>query len=382
MEAMMNISDEAIRKAAILIAALDTAAADTLLDGMDEALAARVRAACMDLDEVEAAEQQRVIQQFMRGDAPPIEEPTAAARIESLDELDLSSAVSLAEYLAPPPAATLLADTATASSEPTNEFGIPESMSGEELATALAREHAQTIAVVLAHVAPRTAAAALARLAAAQQAEVARRIANLRHVDGEALRELQAGLRETLGDRVGKNSIEQSGFEAMKRIWQEASAGQRTALEQSLRRRDLRLLSDLADAGGPSEYSNPAGEPLAEDKETQTASSPMAHAPSCSMSFDDLAHLDGAGLRRVLERAENRTLLLALAGASSELVDRVYQQLPRREAQRLRQQIEQQGPIALRDVHEAQRRLAALVGKLAAAGEIEIPDTQRFAAAG
>jgi hypothetical protein len=44
MEATMNISNEAIRKAAILVAALDTAAADALLESMDEAVAARVRA--------------------------------------------------------------------------------------------------------------------------------------------------------------------------------------------------------------------------------------------------------------------------------------------------------------------------------------------------
>jgi flagellar motor switch protein FliG len=99
------------------------------------------------------------------------------------------------------------------------------------------------------------------------------------------------------------------------------------------------------------------------------------------MPFETLTQLDAAALRRVLQRVPNRTLLLALAGASGELVARVYQQLPRRDAERLRRQIEQQGPIALRDVHEAQRRLAALAAKLAAAGEIEIPDTRRFAAA-
>jgi flagellar motor switch protein FliG len=66
-------------------------------------------------------------------------------------------------------------------------------------------------------------------------------------------------------------------------------------------------------------------------------------------------------------------LLLALAGTSAEFIDRLYRQLPRPEAQRLRRQIEQQGPITLRDVAESQRRLALLAEKLADDGEIEIP---------
>jgi hypothetical protein len=56
-----------LRKAAVLICSLDADSADELLDQMSEGQAERVRAAIMDLGEVDEAEQRTVMAEFLRG---------------------------------------------------------------------------------------------------------------------------------------------------------------------------------------------------------------------------------------------------------------------------------------------------------------------------
>ncbi len=383
MEATMNISDEAIRKAAILVAALDTAAADALLESMDEQLAARVRASYMELVNVDEAEQQRVIEQFMGGGAKCEEAATLISPAKTsvmLDELTLSSAIPLADYLSNnrPIEDTQHASALASEASEQRIFSFLEAATGEELAVALKGEHPQTIAVVLANVEPATAGAALARLSPAQQADVARRIADLRQIDGDALAELQTALRESLGGRFSRSSAQPNGRDALQRIWSEATAADKSALEKNLRQREASLLSTLVAASGMSASPEPATSlPVA--TETNVGERVRnKHPITPTMSFEALSELDSASLERVLQKAEGRTLLLALAGASPAFIEQVYRQLPKREAQLLRRQIEQQGPIVLRDVTEAQRRVAVIASRLAAAGEIQVPGARRF----
>jgi hypothetical protein len=200
-----------------------------------------------------------------------------------------------------------------------------------------------------------------------------------------------------MGEQIGQNNFQRNGLDAMKRIWREASPRDKCSLQRNLSERDARLLLDLAaiDATPPVAIREWEGEAPAEpeprnDEPQKRAGTshpaqlelrPPNHEGLPTIEFETLVELDNASLGRVLRQAQGRLLLLALAGASSTFIQRVYRQLPRREAQLLQRQIEQQGPIALRDVAEAQRRLAALAGKLAAAGEIEIPRTRRLAMA-
>src|SRR3712207_1018218 len=59
-----------LRKAAILVSALDQATADALLDQMDPDQDARVRRALVDLEEIDPREQRAVIDEFFRGGLP------------------------------------------------------------------------------------------------------------------------------------------------------------------------------------------------------------------------------------------------------------------------------------------------------------------------
>ena len=158
--------------------------------------------------------------------------------------------------------------------------------------------------------------------------------------------------------------LSQTGLTALKNIVATAS-GAGIALFENLQRSDAALAKQL-NAAQPS-------------RETNTPSSRVPPQPQ--IEFDDLMQLDDADLGCVLQKTTGRVLLLALAGASKTFIEKIYRQLPRADAQALRQQIEQQGPIRLRDVEEAQRRIGLVAAQLAESGEINLPAPRRFTVA-
>jgi hypothetical protein len=170
-------------------------------------------------------------------------------------------------------------------------------------------------------------------------------------------------------------------LDAMKRIWQEASVGEKSTLLRHVRQRDARLFIDVVASESAPPTVTVSLEPTMSLELAPPAVPRKPRAPLPTIAFEALADFDAATLGSILQRIESRTLLLALAGASTALMDRVYGQLPRRDAQLLKRQIEQQGPISLRDVAEAQRRVAALAVKLVYEGEIEIPGVRNLESA-
>ena len=62
----MKLSNDGLRKAAILVASLDTAAADAVLDQLTPEQARQVREIVMEMDDIDQGEQRRVIDEFSR----------------------------------------------------------------------------------------------------------------------------------------------------------------------------------------------------------------------------------------------------------------------------------------------------------------------------
>lgn len=373
----MNDTNEAIRSAAILVSALDVAAADALLESMDADTAARVRACVMELEEIDPDEERAVIEQFMgRGER----RGEAVEEVEATDELH--GAVSLEDFLAnnmeadaeSSPGRIVVSDKSVL---PQSPFGFLDTAPREALYDALRHEHPQAIAVVLAHVTPPLAAEVMQRLPAKVQADVARRIIRLEPVDRETLRVVESGLEELIGSQLVQHGS-QSGLATMQNILSATSGESRCAIVANMHRQEAALVEH--DADDNDERAEAADDRLHTTNAYPSQSQPETQLPA-AITFDDFTHFSDADLGRVLHKAGGRVLLLALAGASDELMRRVYAQLPRREAGLLRRQIEQQGPISLRDVEAAQRRLARLASAMADEETIKPPPQKRFTVA-
>lgn len=321
-----------LRKAAILVASLDTPTADAILGQMAEEQVAQVRRMMVELGEIEPEEQQRVIDEFFQGSPPrrTVDEERGGGV-----ELDAGLARRLEQGSAPE------ADGGAESSE---QERIPfrflrEAHSGR-LTPFLAGEHPQTIALVASHLPPQRAAGLLAALGASLQAEVLRRLADLEQADPEILLEVERGLESKIIESARSERRRTAGLNTVKGILQAADPSAKRTLLANLARHDRRLAGTL-----------------------------RPH----QIEFSELERLDEAALAKVFSQATPELTYLALAGASQNLMDRLLGQLSPAETRQFTRAIENLGPMRLSDVEEAQQRIAELARQLALEGEIELP---------
>ncbi len=189
----MNLPNEqprepGIRKAAVLVASLDTADAGAILDRLPSEQAARVRQAVVDLGEISPQEQRWVVDEFHRiGTMVPKGQP---AGIELDDQ----------------------------------PFSFLQEAEGEKLAAVLMAERPQTIALVLSHLSPARAARVLGSLPGSLQVEIIHRLINLEETDPEILREVERVLQSRLAEQLGMRR-RVAGIQAVAGIL-DASAGE------------------------------------------------------------------------------------------------------------------------------------------------------------
>jgi flagellar motor switch protein FliG len=372
-------ADDGIRKTAILIESLDQPTAEVLFGQLSLDLAAQVRAALLELGEVDPQERAQVLAEFLNAgsasDTKPEEiglDPAAGALAEDLAADSAAVVVPMLEEASRQAAGNQVeaslrneescrqAMTGLLSSAVDHRLereSPPAAASTAALARGLTHEHAQTICLVMAHLSPRQAADLLQRLAPARQAEVLRRLGQLETAAPEVLR----GLGEAL---------QPWGFAAPGEI--SAVPGRSPSVEPSF------------PAGtGPGRGQEAAGRTRPRLHTGQYPDRPTAcaaesgEAPSLA-EFDDLVRLDDAALARVFGAAEPETVLLALSGANRDLIDRIVRHLPSAAGRTLRRQLESLGPTRLRDIELAQQQLAELAGQMCRQGLIHVPSRRRF----
>jgi flagellar motor switch protein FliG len=89
-------------------------------------------------------------------------------------------------------------------------------------------------------------------------------------------------------------------------------------------------------------------------------------------TFDDLLRIDSSGIQLLLRDVEKDKLALALKGASEELKDLFLDNMSKRAAKMMKEDMEAMGAVRLRDVDEAQAIIVSSAKALADAGEIMI----------
>ncbi len=335
----MNATDPGIRKAAVFIAALDCPAADALLDRLPDAQARRVRDAVVALREVGAGEQRRVRDEFLRERS--VAPPADAGGIE----LDGGPAGADAGTRSNPARGC---EAETDGNRP--PFAFLSEAAGGDLAKALQSERPQTIALVLAHLPPHRASEVLARLDPAGQAEVIRRLANFEEADPGIVREVEQTLQSRVARQWGIRPNRVVGMKAVQEILEVGEPGLGRTIAETL---------GTGGKGRPERAAEPA------------------------LRFEELPRLDSGSLAGLFRTAGGPLAATALLGAPAALVRRVLDGLPREHSRWLRRTLDEPGPVRLRDVEEARRRIAQLATELQREGRLEVgPAESRMALTG
>jgi flagellar motor switch protein FliG len=349
-----------LRKAAVLIRSLDADSAASLLAQLSVEEAEALRAAAQSLGPIDPEERADVAAEFRR--AAPIAAKPAADGVE----LRLTRPV---EY--EPSAASPLPSFATSA----KRFEFLEDAPMDSLVPYLSREHVQTIALVLSHLAPARAAAVLAAMPQKLQADVIERLALLGETDPEIVVVVERELAEWMARRAISRLSSPRGSDSVASILAAADATTRGEIMANLKTHKVGLARRLAVAEPAANRRSAAkGTPSAPSlarKQTQSHSEAVSSprrvrrrlktmpAPP-PLNFDALIELNDRLLAALLREVDPNVLALALVGSRDEFIDRVCGRMPRRTAREFRRRLQQIGPTRLSDVEAAQQTVARI----------------------
>ena len=209
-----------------------------------------------------------------------------------------------------------------------------------QLVTFLKDEHAQIIALVLAHLTAAQSAEVLSGFAPEQQAEVAHRIAMMDRTSPEMVRLVE----EELGRRMGSLLAHQDmttvgGVETLVEI-----------INRSPRPTERSIL----------EWLDNVDPELAEQVRSQM------------FVFEDIVTIDDRSLQQVLREVEANDLATALKGVRPDVRDKVVRNLSERAAENLNEEIELLGPVRTRTVEEAQAKVVGIIRTLEESGVLTL----------
>jgi flagellar motor switch protein FliG len=210
------------------------------------------------------------------------------------------------------------------------------------LANYLKNEYPQTVAVVLSKVRSDHAARVLSLLPDAFAMEVVMRMLRMESVQKDVLDGVEKTLRAEFMSNLAR-STRRDAHEMMADIFNNLD-----------RQAETRFLAAL------------------EERNREAAE----RIKSLMFTFDDLQRLPPPSIQLLLRSVEKDRLPLALKGASEKLRDLFFRNMSERAGRMLRDEIEQLGPVKLRDVDDAQSGIVQMAKELAAEGLIEIGEAK------
>lgn len=221
-----------------------------------------------------------------------------------------------------------------------------EEMSLGLLSAFLAKEHPQTVAIILAHLEPAKGGSVIKTLPENLRLESLIRLAQLKDVSHDALEELAESLVETLD----KARLSGSGSNP----WQKGMGAQKVAqmlgsLEPQSRQK---MLDELA------------------------LRDPDLHREVLQKMFQfaDLGKLSAKDLAKVIASIPPQTLILALKGCPSAQRERWFSAMSPRSAQRLLEDLEHLPPTKITEINRAQESILTKVKDMIDSQEIDWRD--------
>ena len=206
----------------------------------------------------------------------------------------------------------------------------------DDLVNMLKGEHPQTIALILSYLPQEKAAEILSVLPEEIKADVAIRILKIGQVQDDIIRELDEALTKDLS-KVGVTTRKFDGVDKLADILNEVDGKTEEYVLAHIEKED----GDLA------------------EKIRQKM-----------FIFEDLLQVDDKSFREILQNIDNEGLVKALKTASEELKEKIFSNLSERAAEMLKEDMEVQGPVRLKEVEEAQQNIMRTAKKLEADGRI------------
>lgn len=200
-------------------------------------------------------------------------------------------------------------------------------------------EHPQTIALILSYLSASQAAAIIASLAPQKQADVAKRIAQMDRTSPDVIKEVEKVLERKLASLVNQDYTIVGGVDAIVEILNTVDRGTEKHIMENLEMEEPELADEIRRK---------------------------------MFVFEDIMSLDDKSIQRVLREVDNNELAVALKGTTEEVQQVIFNNLSKRLAAMIKEDMDFMGPVRLKDVEEAQQKIVNIIRKLEDSAEIII----------
>ena len=200
-------------------------------------------------------------------------------------------------------------------------------------------EHPQTIALILSYLSPQQAAGIISSLTPDKQTDVAKRIAQMDRTSPDVIKEVERVLERRLSSLVNQDYTIVGGVDAIVNILNTVDRSTEKHIMESLEIEEPELADEIRKK---------------------------------MFVFEDILLLDDRAIQRVLRDVENSDLGIALKGANEDVQNAIFNNLSKRLAAMIKEDMEFMGPVRMKDVEEAQQKIVSVIRKLEDAGEIVI----------
>lgn len=212
-------------------------------------------------------------------------------------------------------------------------------MNPKSVAELIQNEHPQIIAIILSYLESDMSAEILSLFPEKVRADLLLRIATLESVQPAAMRELNETLEKQL---KGGNSVQSSsigGPKAAADILNFIESSNEAAIMEKIKEVDEDLGQEIQDL---------------------------------MFVFDNLITVDDRAMQTILREVATDNLLLAMKVANEELKEKIFNNMSKRAAEMLKEDLEAKGPVKLSEVETAQKEILTIARRLADEGQISL----------
>ncbi|MBE5879482.1 MAG: flagellar motor switch protein FliG [Lachnospiraceae bacterium] len=218
-------------------------------------------------------------------------------------------------------------------------FEFMRKTDASQLLSFIQDEHPQTIALILSYLGPSQSSMVLAALSPDRQADVARRIATMDRTSPDVVKEVEKILESKLANLVNQDYTIIGGVDHVVEILNSVDRGTEKHIMETLEIEDPELAEEIRKK---------------------------------MFVFEDILLLDDRAIQRVLRDVDNNDLAVAMKGSNEEVQNAIFNNMSKRLAVMIKEDMEFMGPVRMKDVEEAQQKIVNIIRKLEDSGEIVI----------
>ncbi len=200
-------------------------------------------------------------------------------------------------------------------------------------------EHPQTIALILSYLPSGQAAQVISTLPPEKQADVAKRIAQMDRTSPDVIKDVERVLERKVASLVNQDYTVVGGVDAIVQILNTVDRGTEKHIMETLEIEEPELADEIRRK---------------------------------MFVFEDILALDDKTIQRILRDVDSNDLGIALKGSNEDVQNVIFNNVSKRLAQMIKEDMEYMGPIRMKDVEEAQQKIVSVIRKLEDSGEIVI----------